>query len=91
MKQLYSNKDVFKKKEEEQFKLTIFSHTNMSGELWLKFLRKHFNILKKVSTYTYRRGIPSNNSLLFYSSKCHRKISTYSQIIKSGVSKHWKK
>ena len=28
--------------KEKQFKLPILSHTNMSGDLWLKFLRKDF-------------------------------------------------
>lgn len=45
--------------KEKQFKMPILSHTNMSGDLWLKFLRKDFTVLKKLSTYIYRR-IPSN-------------------------------
>lgn len=50
--------------KEKQFKLPVLSHPNMSGELWLKFLRKDFAVLKKVSTYIYRRRILSNILIL---------------------------
>lgn len=50
--------------KEKHFKLPILSHTNMSGELWLKLLRKDFTVLKNVSTYIYRRRILSNILIL---------------------------
>lgn len=50
--------------KKKHFKLPVLSHTNMSEELWLKFLRKDFTVLKKVSTYIYRRRILSNILIL---------------------------